>query len=33
VRGTGEALLMTLSGRARSLDELTGEGVARLRAR
>ncbi len=33
VRGTGEALLMTVCGRARLLDELTGEGVARLRAR
>jgi len=33
VRGTGEALLMTVCGRPTSPDELTGEGVAQLRAR
>jgi uncharacterized protein (TIGR03083 family) len=33
VSGTAEALIMTLSGRASVIDELTGDGVATLRAR
>ena len=33
VRGTGEALLMAIGGRKVVLDELTGDGVATLRAR
>jgi len=32
-RGTGEALLMAMSGRKAALDDLTGDGVAILRAR
>ena len=33
VRGTGEAILLALTGRPVVLDELTGDGVATLRAR
>jgi uncharacterized protein (TIGR03083 family) len=33
VRGTGEALLMALSGRTAALDDLSGDGVATLRSR
>jgi uncharacterized protein (TIGR03083 family) len=33
VRGTGEALLMAMCGRAEVLDELTGDGVDTLRTR
>jgi uncharacterized protein (TIGR03083 family) len=33
VRGTGEALLMAIGGRKSALDDLTGDGVATLRAR
>jgi uncharacterized protein (TIGR03083 family) len=33
VRGTGEALLMTMAGRTVALDDLTGDGVAMLRSR
>ncbi|MGO9584247.1 MAG: maleylpyruvate isomerase family mycothiol-dependent enzyme [Acidimicrobiales bacterium] len=33
VRGTGEALLLALTGRPIVLDELTGDGVATLRSR
>ena len=33
VQGTGEAILLALTGRPVVLDELTGDGVATLRAR
>lgn len=33
VHGTGEAILLALTGRPVVLDELTGDGVATLRAR
>ncbi|MEI7547188.1 MAG: maleylpyruvate isomerase family mycothiol-dependent enzyme [Actinomycetota bacterium] len=33
VRGTGEALLLAVTGRTVALDELTGEGMATLRGR
>jgi uncharacterized protein (TIGR03083 family) len=33
VRGTGEALLMAMCGRAQAVDELTGDGVDMLRSR
>ncbi len=33
VRGTGEALLMAMSGRPAALDDLQGDGVATLRSR
>ena len=32
VRGTGEALLMAMNGRTAALDDLSGEGLATLRA-
>jgi hypothetical protein len=33
VRGTGEALLVALTGRPAALDDLTGDGVPSLRSR
>jgi hypothetical protein len=33
VRGTGEAVLLAITGRPVALDELTGDGVDTLRAR
>jgi len=33
VRGTGEALLMAMNGRAAAIDDLSGDGVAAFRAR
>lgn len=33
VRGTGEAILLTLTGRSAAIDELSGEGVETLRGR